>query len=256
MYPRSFNLSCCDTRDGSMFYYMLGEEHKDTVILLHQHPRSSYEFVHLAPYLAEYLRVISVDIIGFGSSTALQTHSIETYAQNLVDFIEKVTPQGTHVLGHHLGGLVAVETSALAPQYIHSRMLSCMPYMDKIERDKREQQARDVDSINWEHTGDYVKQLWESRRPYYSDDRLPLLDAFLSDALLHGQDYARGSMAARTFVAEDRIDIYRGPTLLIGAEQDPFSYSSFQRMLQAVPHAEAEIFEDGGFALPEEQPYD
>lgn len=67
------------------------------------------------------LRIVSPDLPGYGSSTAMPTtHTIATYGQWLLAFVDALGLQGTPVLGHSFGSIVVSHAVAggLAPRQV------------------------------------------------------------------------------------------------------------------------------------------
>src|SRR5579859_7717356 len=85
------------------------------VVLLHQTPRSWDEYREVLPLLGRTRRAIAMDTIGFGASAPISDHAIETYASVVVEFIQALGLARAALVGHHTGGLIAIETAARAP---------------------------------------------------------------------------------------------------------------------------------------------
>lgn len=102
-----------DTAYGQVHYAECGSG--APVVLLHQTPRSWDEYREVLPLLGGTHRAIAMDTIGFGASAPIAEHSIETYAAAVVAFLDALGLQRTALVGHHTGGVIAVEVAAAAP---------------------------------------------------------------------------------------------------------------------------------------------
>ncbi len=98
-----------------------GPEGAPSVVLLHGALASSaHVLAELAPLL-ERFRVYAVDIVGQSvkSAEAWPSVSNNEYGQWLVEVLDGLGLQRTHVVGVSYGGFVAIRLAALAPERIH-----------------------------------------------------------------------------------------------------------------------------------------
>lgn len=110
------------TPDGLKLAYTDHGQGK-TLVLIHGVPTSSWMYRKMIPKLQENFRVISVDLIGYGSSdkpnqdTAYSNHS---QAERVAYLLDHLNVKQTTVLFHDMGGLVAWELLALKPESIEN----------------------------------------------------------------------------------------------------------------------------------------
>ena len=126
-----------DTSRGQMHYAECVPQAAGSrvpVVLLHQTPRSWDEYREVLPLLGRTHRAIAVDTIGFGASEPIGDHRIETYASVLVEFLDVLGLSRVALVGHHTGGLVAIETAARAPGRVEALVLSSTPHYDAAAR--------------------------------------------------------------------------------------------------------------------------
>jgi pimeloyl-ACP methyl ester carboxylesterase len=92
-------------------YEVRGLGHKPAV-LVHGFGASLEEWRSLQPYLEPHLRLYLVDLKGFGLSSKPQdgAYSVEDQASILASFLERLDLAGVCLIGHSLGGLVALST--------------------------------------------------------------------------------------------------------------------------------------------------
>lgn len=229
------------------------------VLLLHQTPRSLDEFRELQPLLAAGHRVLAIDLPGFGNSTPLRTpQRIEDYARGTLAALTALGVERTAILGHHTGGVVAVEIAASAPDRVTAAVLSSTPWADAAYRESHVD-GPGVDDASRDPGGGHLLAWWEQRRPYYPPGATDLLDRFVRDALAPGVDPREGHLACARYEMEHRIADVRAPVLLLGADGDPFSLPALDplaRHLTGAASVSRTVIENGTVALMEDKPAD
>ncbi|GGL47230.1 alpha/beta fold hydrolase [Nocardia jinanensis] len=96
-------------------------------LLIHGIGRSLEDWIEQHRLLAgRGLRVISVDLAGYGESEPLsELYSLSALATFLADFLDTVgITEPAHVVGNSLGGAVAMQLSAQAPGRVRSLVLA------------------------------------------------------------------------------------------------------------------------------------
>lgn len=227
------------------------------LVLLHQTPRSLDEFADVMPLLAEDFRVIAMDMVGFGlSPTVTGEHTIEKMADGGFGLVDALGIETFALLGHHTGGAVAVEIAARAPDRVSHLCLSSAPWTDANFR-AQHSAGPGVDEAEIADDGSHLLTLWSLRSPFYPAHRPDILNRFIRDALAPGVDPVEGHRACARYVMEDRIGRVVAPTLLIGAESDPFALPEIPRLREALVNAsivEEVVIANGHIPLMEECP--
>ena len=224
-----------DTSLGQLHYAEMGTGRP--ILLLHQTPRSHDEFRELIPLLAKENRVIAMDMYGFGRSSKFPApHTIESYAGGAVVLMSALGISKINLLGHHTGALVALEVAASHPNLIENLLISSMPYTDAIYREKHKD-GDDVDDAEIKKDGSHLLELWNKRAPFYPQDRPDILNRFIHDALNFGLDPVEGHLACSRYVIEEKIHKVISPTLVIGSDEDPFSYPQVEKILANLTNA-------------------
>jgi pimeloyl-ACP methyl ester carboxylesterase len=87
---------------------------RETLLLLHGFPTSSYDFTRLAAALDEHYRIVTLDYLGFGLSDkpADFGYSIFEHADAVEIALRELETTRCHVLGHDLGTSVLTELLA------------------------------------------------------------------------------------------------------------------------------------------------
>jgi pimeloyl-ACP methyl ester carboxylesterase len=89
------------------------------LLMVHQSPRSSAEYVELMTLWGEYFTCIAPDTPGFGQSEALAKADpdIDDYADALVEFARALGLERTAAYGFHSGGIILVTALKRHPQF-------------------------------------------------------------------------------------------------------------------------------------------
>lgn len=240
------------TAYGQLHYAECGTG--EPVLLLHQTPRSHDEYRDVLPALARAgYRAIAMDTRGFGrSAPAPPGATIGDYADGVLALLDALGLDRVHLVGHHTGGVTAVEVAARWPDRIAALVLSSTPYMDAAARAARAGR-RPIDDVSIRADGSHLAQLWRGRLPYYPADRPDLLTRYVRDALA-ASSLAGGHHAVSAYRMEERLPGVRARTLLIGAPADPFAYPDLARLRRVLPLAAVAVLDGGGIPLPDQCP--
>ena len=216
-------------REGQIHYAECGAADRPAVLLLHQTPRSWAEYRAVLPIVGKRYRAIAMDTAGFGDSYSPRgPASIEAWAAVVVELLDALGIARAHVVGHHTGGVIAVELAAAHPDRVDRLVLSSTPYTDAAFRRQRAVRPP-IDDVAVQDDGSHLVQLWQRRQSFYPPMRPDLLNAFVLDAMKVIDRLEDGHRAVARYRMEDRIAGVRHPVLVIRAGADPF----------AAPHADA-----------------
>ncbi len=100
-----------------LFYCDSGDDlQKDTLVILHGYPTSSYDYYKVLPLLAQHFRVVVHDHLGFGYSDKPKHYSYTLIEQADMALLlwQHLGIQSAHVLGHDYGTSVTTEIMARA----------------------------------------------------------------------------------------------------------------------------------------------
>ena len=243
-----------DVAHGQMHYAACGAAAGGaaTIVLLHQTPRSWREYAAVLPLLAARRRAIAIDTAGFGESDPVAAPSIEAWAEAARQLLDAIGVGRAHLVGHHTGGVIAVEMAARRPGRTASLVLSSTPYTSEAFRRARAGGPA-IDAVEPSGDGYHLAALWQKRQMFYPRDRPELLQAFVADALKAAGDVEAGHRAVASYRMEDRIAALRMPVLIVHAACDPFAaphQAEWRHLLPSAPVATIE----GGVPLPDQCP--
>jgi len=244
--------------DGQIHYAVCGPADAPPVLLLHQSPRSWREYALVLPILGQHYRAIAMDTLGFGDSarSADGKVSIERWAAVAVDLLDHLGIERAHVVGHHTGGVIAVEIAASYPGRVAGLVLSSTPFTNAEFRKMRAERPP-IDDVEPSDDGSHLTALWGKRQGFYPKGRPDLLLAFVRDALAVIDDVEGGHTAVATYRMENTITEVRAPTLLIRATDDPFAFPHGEELREQLTNAtstEMIDIEGGMVPLPDQLP--
>lgn len=99
-----------------------GPKDAPSLLLIHGFLVSHLEWADVAGALAERFHVIAADLPGFGESEkpgpARYPYGIETFAETMADLVAAFGVGRAHVVGHSMGGAVALTLAAEHPELV------------------------------------------------------------------------------------------------------------------------------------------
>lgn len=242
-----------DTRHGQVHYVEHGSGRP--VVLLHQTPRSWDEYRDVLPLLGTRYRAIALDNLGFGASARPErTWSIELFAAGVLDACSGLGLDRFALVGHHTGGVIAVEVAATAPERLDALVLSGTPFVDAERRHRVASSRPAIDHVEPAPDGSHLLQLWTNRAAFYPSDRPDLLQRLVRDALGVLDRVEEGHLAVNSYRMEDRIPLVHTPTLALCGELDPFSLPDLPRIAAAIPGARQSVLPGTGVPAVDHRP--
>jgi pimeloyl-ACP methyl ester carboxylesterase len=242
-----------DLSVGQVHCATCGDPRAPAVLLLHQSPRSWAEYRAVLPLVGAHRYAIAMDTAGFGDSAdGGMPASIGQWARVACELLDALGIAQADVVGHHTGGVVAMELAAAHPERVRSLVLSSTPYTDEAFRRARAQRPP-IDEVAPSEDGSHLAALWQKRQSFYPPGRPDLLEAFVRDAL-KVQRVEEGHRAVASYRMEDRIGLVTQPTLIVRATEDPFAAPHAQELKHHLRQARIVDIEGGMVPLPDQMP--
>ena len=147
------------------------------LVLLHGFPLDHHLWDEVAPLLEDTFDVIIPDLRGFGASTAVDSpSSMDDYASDIAGLLDYLNIQKTAIVGHSMGGYVALAFARLYPERVRGLgLVSSQVLADTPERKEgRYKSAADVSANG-------IDSVVEAMTPKFTNDEKL-------------QSYARASM--------------------------------------------------------------
>lgn len=239
---------------GQVHYAACGNDSRaPAVLLLHQSPRSWAEYRAVLPLIGMHRRAIAMDTAGFGDSAdGGAPASIGQWARVACELLDALGVAQVDVVGHHTGGVIAVELAAAFPERVRSLVLSSTPYTDEPFRKARAQRPP-IDEVAPSDDGSHLAALWQKRQGFYPPGRPDLLEAFVLDALKVAR-VEEGHRAVASYRMEERIGRVVQPVLIVRATEDPFASPHAVELQHHLPQARIVDIEGGMVPLPDQMP--
>jgi len=243
-----------DLSVGQVHHASCGDPGAPAVLFLHQTPRSWAEYREVLPLVGRHYYAIAMDTVGFGDSAAAPwPASIERWAQVALELLDALHIRRAHVVGHHTGGVIAVELASAAPERVGALVLSSTPFTDEAFRRARANRPA-IDAVEPSDDGSHLAAMWRKRQAFYPAGRPDLLEAFVLDALKVRGPLEGGHHAVASYRMEDRIGLVTQPTLVIRAPDDPFASAHAAELAGHLPNARIVDIEGGMVPLPDQLP--
>lgn len=241
-----------DVEDLHVHYAEVGQG--EPVLFLHQTPRSWDEYRDVLPLVGQRYRAIAMDTAGFGdSSKPSWPGSMQSYARIAAGFLQALGIDHAHVVGHHTGGVIAVELAAAYPERVLKLVLSSTPLVDETYHRMRAERPS-PDDVQYSDDGAHLLELWRGRQGFYPKGRHDLLDRFVMDALKAGEGAHNGHLAVSSYDMEPRLPLVKAPALIIGATDDPFCYPMMRPLANRLPGSQTVEIPGGMVPLPDQLP--
>jgi pimeloyl-ACP methyl ester carboxylesterase len=117
-----------DTADGQIHYRRNETGSGEPIALFHMTASSSQSYDPLMRELSDQIPTIAFDTPNYGQSFKTSNEPTMAYIGTvLLEALDQLGIQKLHVLGHHTGASIAVETAVAAPARVLSATLSGRP---------------------------------------------------------------------------------------------------------------------------------
>ena len=206
----------------------------------------------IIPKLAERFHVFAPDIVGFGYTERPENveYNVDTWAQHLIDFIEKIGKGRVHIIGNSLGGALALHIAKKRPDLVDKLVLmgaAGLPfqltyglekvwgYEPSIENMKR---LLEIFAYDQEFATDELAKL------RYEASIQPGLQEAFSQMFAEPRQPHLDSLA----LPEEQIKQITNPVLLIHGKEDivvPFKETSL-KLLELLPNSQLHVFSKCG----------
>ena len=259
------------TVQGHRTRFWQAGETGSAVVLFHGIACSVVEWENNVDALSAHHRVFAVDMLGSGLSDKPDTGPFDCVglARTMLDFMTAVGVERAHLVGNSLGGRLALECAALAPERVLSLVLSAPAGVDRTTLfNFRLASVPVLGEILTKPSKFGIGMVW---RTAYADPALvtdALLDEKLSLAKMPGAGFSflktlRSFVGFGGFLAEGvaqlhgRMKKIKTPALAIWGKQDRFLPVAHLDVLKGLmPHAESEVLDPCGHVPMIERPGD
>ncbi|MEU6141690.1 alpha/beta fold hydrolase [Streptomyces sp. NPDC047081] len=236
---------------GQLHYVECGTG--EPVLMLHQTPRSWTEYLDVLPLVGAEHRAIAMDTLGFGASAKPEEpHTIERFADAAQELADALGLDRFHLVGHHTGGVIAVELAARMPDRVASLLLSATSFVDDEKR-RTAARRKPVDQVDPRPDGSHLVDLWNRRRAFYEEGQEAALTRYVIDALTVLNRAEEGHRAVRAYEMLRRLPHITTRTLAVCAPGDHYSLPSLEKFAAALG-CETRVLPGGHVPAPEQLP--
>jgi pimeloyl-ACP methyl ester carboxylesterase len=237
----------------SLHYAESGDADGSAVVFLHGWPDSSFSYSRVVPLLSPRLHAFVPDQRGYGDSEKPQHgYSIDSFATDVVAFLDAKSVSRASLVGHSFGSFVARRVAIAHPDRV-SRLALIGTGFSSANPVTREVQAsiRDLsDPVSPEFAREFQSGTAYAPLPESFFDRL-IVESLKLPARLWRETFD-GLLAYDDAGELSRI---AAPTLLIWGEHDAlFPRADQDRVAAAIPGARLEVYPETGHCPNWERP--
>jgi len=207
----------------------------NTIVLLHGYLENHSMWDFHTPEMTKNNRVIAIDLLGHGKSSCIgYIHTMEDQAEMIVTVLEYLKINKATLIGHSMGGYVALAFAEFFPQKVTKLVLINSTSLDdsnerKQNRDRAIQMAKK----------DYASFVSLSISNLFSEENRNILITEIEKVkLIALKTPLQGIIAAQEGmkIRKKRLEIFRKiniPKLLILSEKDPIlNYSENRKQVE------------------------
>ncbi|MBI2869591.1 MAG: alpha/beta hydrolase [Chloroflexi bacterium] len=242
------------TPEGQVHYQRAGQGDR-TILLLHQSPVSSDQYLKVMPLLAARYTVLAPDNLGYGK-TDKPSGLIEVadYARNACHFLKALNIGRASVVGHHTGASIGVELAIAHPEMVDRLILYGCPTIDPVVREKLLSHPRYA-PLDIKEDGSHLLRVWQFFQRGSPEAGPEIWHQLVSQCLPAGKDPFAGEKTVFRYREEPRLPLVKTPTLLISGTKDVF-HARLDVLERLMPDAAVTIIEGGDsqvlLRMPEE----
>jgi len=242
--------------------YMLHVRHEGTgpnVLLIHGLAGDHRAWDGAIAQLKERFRLIAPDNRGAGRSTQVdEPVSIRDMASDMLDMLDRLEVDKVHVVGRSMGGCIAQEMALAAPERILS--VAMLASCGKCDETQKRAMTNMREALLWQ--GSWADHARHSLLNFVSprffnerQDRMAQIEAIIASETRLQACYVQQSLAVMAHDSLERLHQIRCPVLIAHGGRDPLgSPTGTQWMIDRIPQAEVEFFEDSSHFFFLEEP--
>ena len=214
------------------------------VLLIHGFPFHQEIWDGYVERLSDEFRVITVDLPGFGKSEPLKSpFTLEQVASTLLDFLRKNDLKKVSIVGHSLGGYVALAMVKDSPELFASLVLfHSTAYADSAE--KRAARSKSVEFVQKNGALPFTSGFIP---PLFFNPIHPAIERVKKIA----SEATSQSVIGYTLAMKDRpdhsktLEVFKNPTLFLAGKNDPgIPVDSIIKQAAHCQKGEIQIFEN------------
>lgn len=241
--------------NGARLYYA-DQGQGPPLVLVHGLGASHADWEQQIAHFSRIFRVIAPDLRGHGESDALGPYSVERFATDLLQLVDQLGLGGFALVGHSMGGAVAMQMAMLKSDRVVKLVLSnTLPNF----RPQTFAQKRQLWLRLWVSRllGNARLSQITAKRMFPRPDQQELRAAVAArNARANREVYLDTLRTLSAWSIQDKLQWLRMPTLVLASEHDYFPAEQAQAFAEALPDGRYRLFEGAHHGLPMELPDD
>ncbi|HEX6271313.1 MAG TPA: alpha/beta hydrolase [Anaerolineales bacterium] len=214
------------------------------LVLLHGYPLDHHLWDEVVPLLEDTFDIITPDLRGFGESTTVDTfYVMDDYASDIAALLDQLGIQQTAIVGHSMGGYVALAFARLYPERVSGLGL-VSSQVPADPPDRKEGRYKSAAEVSERGIGGVVETMASK---FTSDKRL---QAFARETMQRQQSTAYigalRAMAERVDSAP-MLSSFKFPVVIVHGKADELiPIDRAREVKEVVPHAHLVELESAG----------
>ncbi|PNR96948.1 alpha/beta fold hydrolase [Petrotoga olearia] len=232
--------------DGVKLYYEVSGE-GNPVVMIHGNYASHRWFEKVKNI--EGFKVYTPDLPNFGHSDRVKEIQIDTYAEYIKRFMDVLELNKVVLVGHSLGGAVAMSIAFRYPEKVEKLILVDSPSLKGLKTPEENYYVLNLLKNN----RTLLKNSLKAMIPSSSDRKL--LNHLTNDALLmNPKCFTENARALENYNYEETSKNYRGEVLFILGEKDTLITKNMANEVVQSTNGKLEIIPDVGHSIIIEEP--
>lgn len=235
---------------------------KPPILLIHGFASSTYTFNRLLPLLENHFSVIAIDLPGFGRSEKSPKfyYSFANYAKVIAECIRYFQLDKVYLVGHSMGGQIAMYTAKMIPEKINKLILLCSSgYLEKANRPLI--YCSYIPFFHWfvkfyihrKDVKQYLHNVFYDQslisKAHVDEFGKPLQEVGFYKALIRLLRHREGDLQS------NELKEIEAPALLIwGTEDKVVPVQVGEKLVKDLPNAKLITYEKAGHLITEERP--
>jgi branched-chain amino acid transport system permease protein len=240
-----------DIKDSSIFYVEKGSG--KAVVFVHGNTGSSRWWnlvMDLSDDKENSYRTIALDLPNFGRSKSIKSAEIDTYADYLVEFIDRLSLEKPVIVGHSLGAAVVMSLSARYPDLPSAIVLVDGPSPAGLVTPPEHYPVIEL----YKTSRELMKKSLAAIAPGLNNDKI--LNDLTDDAMLMAPfAFTEHPKALERFNYMGKLKSYQGKVLIMWGKKDIIiTEKMVDETLKQYNRAELVVFDDIGHSVMVEDP--
>lgn len=224
------------------------------LVLIHGLGSSGADWEDQVPVFSKYFRVIVPDLRGHGASARRGAYSVEQFAADTWQLLDRLSVEAPALLGHSMGGAVAMQMTLDRPGRVTKLVLAnTLPNFRPQTLAQRWMLWSRLLLMGWLGPRGLAEVMTEKMYP--RPDQAALRRKVAKRGARNDRNAYLGSIRALTgWSVADRLAELKLPVLVLAAELDFLPRAETDRFVAALPDARLVLFPGTGHGLPLEEP--